>query len=45
MCILTNEGPEFISHQIQQWCEEKGINIQYIQPGKSTQHAFIEHEN
>lgn len=43
--IRTDNGPEFISHQLQQWCEKNTITIQYIQPGKPMQNAYIERKN
>ena len=41
---LDNE-PELRSAQMTEWCEEKQIELRYIQPGKPSQNAFIERFN
>ena len=38
-------GPEFLSGEFVAWAEAAGIIIQYIQPGKPNQNAFIERFN
>jgi len=43
--IRCDNGPEFISHKMQQWCEQNQITLQYIQPGKPMQNAYIERKN
>lgn len=43
--ILTDNGPEFASKALDRWAYEHCVELQFIQPGKPVQNAFIESFN
>jgi putative transposase len=43
--IHTDNGPEFTGRVLDQWAFERGVKLQFIEPGKPIQNAFIESFN
>jgi putative transposase len=43
--IRCDNGPENISGLIQNWAAQRGIRLDYIQPGKPQQNAYVERFN
>ena len=40
--ILLDNGPEFRSTKLDAWSYERGVALDFIQPGKPIQNAFME---
>jgi putative transposase len=43
--LRTDNGPEFLGEAFTQWAKLAGMAIQYIQPGKPNQNAYVERFN
>ena len=43
--IRCDNGPEYISGELQNWAQKQSIKIEYIQPGKPQQNAYVERFN
>ncbi|MBW8811557.1 MAG: IS3 family transposase, partial [Lysobacter sp.] len=43
--LRTDNGPEFLGEAFTQWAKAHGMAIQYIQPGKPNQNAYVERFN
>ena len=43
--LRVDHGPEFTSALFVAWCEANGVHLEYIQPGKPSQNAFIDRFN
>lgn len=43
--IRSDNGPEFISHALDEWCRKNNVTLSYIQPGKPMQNGFVERCN
>lgn len=43
--IRCDNGPEYISAALRAWAEKEDVRIEYIQPGKPQQNAYVERYN
>ena len=43
--LRTDNGPEFLGAEFTKWCKAHGVVIDYIEPGKPNQNAYIERFN
>ncbi len=43
--IVLDNGPEMISKALDEWAYRNGVRLNFIEPGKPTQNAFIESFN
>ena len=43
--IRCDNGPEYVSEEIRDWSKRWGIRLEYIQPGKPQQNAYVERFN
>lgn len=43
--LRSDNGPEFISNKLDEWAEKHGVLLDFIQPGRPAQNAYIERFN
>lgn len=43
--IRCDNGPEYVSAALMTWANQRGIHVEFIQPGKPQQNAYIERYN
>jgi putative transposase len=43
--IRVDNGPEFISFKLDNWCKENKVTLAFIQPGKPMQNGYVERCN
>jgi putative transposase len=43
--IVLDNGPEFRGRALAAWSEQRGVRLEFIQPGKPVQNAFVESFN
>jgi putative transposase len=45
LSIVTDNGPEFTSHALDQWAHQRGIELIFIRPGNPIENAYAESFN
>jgi putative transposase len=43
--VVLDNGPEFTSQALDQWAHRRGVALQFIEPGKPVQNAYVESFN
>ncbi len=43
--IRVDNGPEFIAQRLAIWCQQQGVRLSYIEPGKPSQNGQVESFN
>ena len=43
--LRCDNGPEFISQDLEKWTDKHNIQLEFIQPGKPQQNAYVERYN
>ncbi len=43
--IVVDNGPEFRGRALAAWSEQRGVRLEFIQPGKPVQNAYVESFN
>jgi len=43
--LPDDNGPEYVSELLATWAEKRGIGLQFIQPSKPQQNAYVERYN
>jgi len=43
--IRCDNGPEYVSQSLADWAENRGIRLEFIQPGQPQQNAYVERYN
>ncbi len=43
--IFIDNGPEYTSKMLKEWAESKGVNLNYINPGRPMENGYIESFN
>ncbi len=44
-CLVMDNGPEFTGRALDQWAYQRGVKLQFIEPGKPTQNPYVESFN
>jgi len=44
-CVVADNGPEFTGRAVDEWAYGRGLRLEFIDPGRPTQNAYVESFN